>query len=159
MDTAITLAKLGMDAKTVAVGLLHDTLDVTSSTKEDLRKRFSDEVVALVEDVTRVHRVSKLHRASGRVLDFNERAQFRAMLLAMTDARVVIVKLAARLIKMRNLASAPQSQQQAFADETLTIYAPLAARLGIFSVKNELEDLTFKSVSYTHLTLPTILLV
>merc|ERR1712216_637466 len=56
----------------------------------------------------------------------------------------VIVKLAARLIKMRNLASAPQSQQQAFADETLTIYAPLAARLGIFSVKNELEDLTFK---------------
>ena len=144
VDTAITLAKLGMDAKTVAVGLLHDTLDVTSSTKEDLRERFSDEVVALVEDVTRVHRVSKLHRASGRVLDFNERAQFRAMLLAMTDARVVIVKLAARLIKMRNLASAPQSQQQAFADETLTIYAPLAARLGIFSVKNELEDLTFK---------------
>ena len=144
IETAITLAKLGMDAKTVAVGLLNDTLDVTSSRAVDLREKFSEEIVDLVQDVSRVHRVSKLHRASGRSLDYDERAQFRAMLLAMTDARVVIVKLAARLIKMRNLSTAPQSQQRAFADETLSIYAPLAARLGIFSVKNELEDLAFK---------------
>lgn len=144
VDTAITLAKLGMDAKTVAVGLLHDTLDVTSCKVEELRARFSDEIVSLVEDLCHVHRMSKLHRASGRRLEVEERSQFRAMLLAMTDARVVIVKLAARLIRMRSLESTSQSQQQAFVEETLNIYAPLAARLGIFTVKNELEDLAFK---------------
>ena len=144
VETAVTLAKLGMDTKTVAVGLLHDTLDVTSCEVDELRERFSDEIVSLVVDLSRVHRVSKLHRASGRRLEVEERAQFRAMLLAMTDARVVIVKLTARLIKMRNLQSTSVSQQQRFAEETLNIYAPLAARLGIFAVKNELDDLTFK---------------
>ena len=144
VDTAIALAKLGMDAQTISVGLLHDTLDVTSYTVKDLSAKFSSDVVNMVQGVAKVSRVSKLHRASGRALDFDERSQLRAMLLAMTDARVVIVNLAARLIKMRNLSSAPLSQQQAFADETLAIHAPLAARLGIFTVKNELEDLAFK---------------
>lgn len=144
VDTAVALAKLGMDAQTISVGLLHDTLDVTSYTVKDLNAKFSGDVVDMVQGAAKVSRVSKLHRASGRALDFDERSQFRAMLLAMTDARVVIVNLAARLIKMRNLSSAPLSQQQAFADETLAIHAPLAARLGIFTVKNELEDLAFK---------------
>jgi GTP pyrophosphokinase len=144
VEIAIALAKLGMDAKTVAVGLLHDALDVTSATVDDLRVKFPEDLVELVQGVARLHRVSKLHRASARDLEHNERAQLRAMILAMTDARVVIVKLAARLIKMRNLHTAPPAQQASFAEETLAIYAPLANRLGIFTIKNELEDLAFK---------------
>lgn len=144
VDIAIALAKLGMDAQTVAVGLLHDALDVTSATVEDLHDKFPEDLVELVQGVARLHRVSKLHRASGRDLEHDERSQLRAMILAMTDARVVIVKLAARLIKMRNLHTAPPAQQARYAEESLSIYAPLANRLGIFTIKNELEDLAFK---------------
>ena len=110
-----------MDAKTVAVGLLNDTLDVTSSRAVDLREKFSEEIVDLVQDARQVHqRVQAIARLVDRSITTS--AQFRAMLLVMTDARVVIVKLAARLIKMRNYRPAAVAAS-VLADETLSIYA------------------------------------
>ena len=145
--TALILADLGLDDTVVAAGLLHDTLDDTMLTSAQLEALFpGTDVLALVAGVTSMSGASQLHRdaaVSTHPLPEEEVAGMRAMLLAMADVRVVIVKLADRLHNMRTLAALPPASQQRMAAETLAVFAPLASRLGVWSLKAELEDLCF----------------
>ena len=133
------LAKFGMDNETVIAGLLHDSIEDTGYTREQLAEDFDEKIADLVEGVTKLTNIS---------YDSSEAAQaenFRKMFLAMSkDIRVLIVKLADRLHNMRTLEYMPTEKRKTKAMETLEIYAPLAGRLGIFSIKFELEDLALK---------------
>ena len=133
------LAQFGMDNETVIAGLLHDVVEDTRYTREQLAEDFDDKIADLVEGVTKLTNIS---------YDSSEAAQaenFRKMFLAMSkDIRVLIVKLADRLHNMRTLEYMPTEKRITKAMETLEIYAPLAGRLGIFNIKFELEDLSLK---------------
>ena len=133
------LAEFGMDNETVIAGLLHDAVEDTGYTREQLVADFDEKIADLVEGVTKLTNIS---------YDSSEAAQaenFRKMFLAMSkDIRVLIVKLADRLHNMRTLEYMPTEKRISKAMETLEIYAPLAGRLGIFSIKFELEDLSLK---------------
>ncbi len=133
------LAQFGMDNETVIAGLLHDVVEDTRYTREQLAEDFDEKIADLVEGVTKLTNIS---------YDSSEAAQaenFRKMFLAMSkDIRVLIVKLADRLHNMRTLEYMPTEKRKTKAMETLEIYAPLAGRLGIFSIKFELEDLALK---------------
>lgn len=138
MEVSFILTRLHMDVPTVVTGLLHDTLEDTLSTEEELRRLFGDEVTEMVDGVTKISKIT---------FKTNEERQaenFRKMLLAMArDIRVILVKLADRLHNMRTLAHQPAERRLRIAQETRDIYAPLANRLGISWLKCELEDLSF----------------
>ena len=141
VEVARILASLHLDADTVATGLLHDTLEDTSATVEELRAAFGDDVAEMVDGV------SKLERMTYRTSEQRQAESFRKMLLAMArDIRVILVKLADRLHNMRTLSHQAPDRQRRIAQETLDIYAPLANRLGISWVKCELEDLAFAAL-------------
>ena len=134
------LADLMLDAPTIAAGLLHDTVeDCENVTLEVIEKEFGQEVALLVDGVTKLKR-----------LDFTSRVEqqaesIRKMILAMSkDIRVVLIKLADRLHNMRTLKSQPPESQKRIAQETLDIYAPIAHRLGVYKIKQELEDLCLR---------------
>jgi len=133
------LAGFGMDNETVIAGLLHDVVEDTDYSREQLVEDFDDKIADLVDGVTKLGNIS---------YDSTEAAQaenFRKMFLAMSkDIRVLIIKLADRLHNMRTLEYMPTEKRTSKAMETLEIYAPLAGRLGIFSIKFELEDLALK---------------
>lgn len=133
------LANFGMDNETVVAGLLHDAVEDTSYTHEQLAEDFDDKIAALVDGVTKLGNIS---------YDSSETVQaenFRKMFLAMSkDIRVLIIKLADRLHNMRTLEYMSSEKRITKSMETLEIYAPLAGRLGIFSIKFELEDLALK---------------
>jgi len=133
------LANFGMDNETVIAGLLHDSVEDTEYTREQLVEDFDEKIAALVDGVTKLGNIS---------YDSTEAAQaenFRKLFLAMSkDIRVLIIKLADRLHNMRTLEYMPTEKRRTKALETLEIYAPLAGRLGIFSIKFELEDLALK---------------
>ncbi|GHU70157.1 (p)ppGpp synthetase [Clostridia bacterium] len=139
---ATILADLMMDATTVAAGLLHDCVeDVEGVTVEKIQKEFSAEVAELVDGVT------KLSRLEFTTREEQQAETLRKMILAMSkDIRVVLIKLADRLHNMKTLKYQPKDRQLAIAQETLDIYAPLAHRLGVFSVKSELEDLSLSVI-------------
>ncbi|NTU60511.1 MAG: bifunctional (p)ppGpp synthetase/guanosine-3',5'-bis(diphosphate) 3'-pyrophosphohydrolase, partial [Deltaproteobacteria bacterium] len=139
LAVAEILAELRMDEVTVAGGLLHDTVEDTLTTLDEIRTYFGDEVATIVDGVTKL---SKVAYASRR----EEQAEnFRRLILTMArDVRVVMVKLADRLHNMRTLDFVPRPRQLQTAQETLDVYAPLANRLGIHRMKSELEDLGFK---------------
>ncbi len=140
LSVAKILAEIGMDSRTIAAGLLHDVPEDTSTSLEDLRKKFGDEVANLVDGVTKL---GKIRLKGSREEYYLE--NLRKMFLAMADdIRVVIVKLADRLHNMRTLDYLPPEKQIRIARETMEIYAPIANRLGIGEVKGELEDLAFK---------------
>lgn len=136
---AMILAGFGMDNETIIAGLLHDAVEDTHYTLQQVADDFDDRIALLVEGVTKLGNIS---------YDSTEAAQaenFRNMFLAMSkDIRVLIVKLADRLHNMRTLEYMPTDKRVSKALETLEIYAPLAGRLGIFSIKFELEDLALK---------------
>jgi GTP pyrophosphokinase len=141
VEVARILARLHLDADTVATGLLHDTLEDTPTTIEELRSEFGDDVAEMVDGV------SKLGRITFRTSEQRQAESFRKMLLAMArDIRVILVKLADRLHNMRTILHQPLDRQRRIAQETLDIYAPLANRLGISWVKSELEDLAFATL-------------
>ncbi len=142
VEVARLLAELGLDHHAVAAGLLHDVVEDTDWTVDDLRKHFDAEIAYLVDGVTKLAYIDTMSKASGRDLEAQEAESLRKMFLAMVDdVRVVLIKLADRLHNMRTLSSLSQERRERIALETLEIFAPLANRLGIWQMKWELEDL------------------
>ncbi len=139
LAVAYILAQMRLDLPTIAAGLLHDTVEDSSLTLEDLRKHFGEEVALIVDGVTKLSALPTTDR-------FHKQAEnFRKMLLAMAkDLRVILVKLADRLHNMRTLEFQAEPKRRRIAQETLDIYAPIASRLGIDWLKRELEDLSFR---------------
>ena len=139
IEVAIILVGLGMDSDTIIGGILHDVVEDTSITLEDIQKRFGGDVADLVDGVTKLANIPYSSRAE------QQAENVRKMLLAMAkDVRVVIIKLADRLHNMRTLDYRAPEKQRVKSLETMEIYAPLAHRLGIRSVKEELADLSLK---------------
>ena len=137
---AIILADLEMDKETIAAGMLHDVVEDTKVTEEDIRREFGDEVALLVDGVTKLGRLSY----SSDKLEV-QAENLRKMFLAMAkDIRVIIIKLADRLHNMRTLQFMTPAKQKEKAKETMDIYAPIAQRLGISKIKTELDDLALK---------------
>lgn len=147
LDVAITLSEYQTDPTTIIAGLLHDTIEDTDATYEDIRDLFGEEVALITEGVTKL----KQYKFKGIDLE-NEKLAAQAknhqrMLLAMSkDIRVIIVKLADRLNNIRTLGSLPDYKQVSIARETMEIYSPLAHRLGMYVLKAELEDTSFKYI-------------
>lgn len=143
--TADILAELRVDSAVIVAALLHDTVEDTEVTLEDIRSDFGEEVAALVDGVTKLGKISEVTGSRKRILGHMETESLRKMFLAMSkDVRVVLVKLADRLHNMRTLHALSREKQQAIARETLEIFAPLANRLGIWQIKWELEDLCLR---------------
>lgn len=152
---AYYLAQEQLDAPTVAAALLHDVVENTPQTKEDVEKKFGKEVATLVDGVTKLNKIkikqtwqfpSFINKITGVEYRLFEQHvdNLRKMLLAMTkDVRVILIKLADRLHNMQTLKYMPPSRQQEIAQETLEIYAPIAYRLGMGELKGTLEDLAF----------------
>jgi guanosine-3',5'-bis(diphosphate) 3'-pyrophosphohydrolase len=139
LEVAAILAEMRMDPVCVAVGLLHDVLEDTLTTPERLLEYFGPDTLHIVEGVTKI---SKIPFAT---TEERQAETYRKMLLAMVDdIRVILVKLADRLHNMRTLQHLPEDRQQRISRETLDIYAPIAGRLGMAKVKNELEDIAFR---------------
>ena len=139
MNVAYILADVGLDDSTICAALLHDVIEDTDVTDQDIRKQFGDEIADMVEGVTKLGTMNFVSVEERQVEDY------RKMFLAMgKDIRVIIIKLADRLHNMRTLKFLKRDRQIANAKETMEIYAPLANRLGLYSMKWELEDLSFK---------------
>jgi GTP pyrophosphokinase len=144
---AKVLAQYGMDAKTIAAGLLHDAIEDALATSEEVEKEFGKDVLFLVEGVT------KLGRHKYRGAERHAESLRRLLVATSADLRVLIIKLADRFHNMTTLEHVPAEKRQRIAMETLEIYAPIADRLGIGSLKKELEDLAFPYVdpdAYAH---------
>ena len=139
---ASILTELMIDPPTIAAGLLHDTVeDCEGITLDTIRQEFGSEVADLVDGVTKLNKLDFANREEAQA------ESLRKMILAMSrDIRVVLIKLADRLHNMRTLRYQPEDRRVAIARETLDIYAPLAHRLGVYAVKQELEDLSLKYI-------------
>src|SRR5262245_53929208 len=143
LEVACILADMKMDTGAIVTAILHDTLEDTKATYEDLKKKFGPEVADLVNGV------SKLTRIESQTVEGKQAENFRKLLLAMSeDIRVLLVKLADRLHNMRTLEAikSPEKRRR-IALETLEIYAPLAERIGVHKIKEELEDLAFSQLN------------
>lgn len=147
VETAIILAEVGANKVVVAAGLLHDTIDDSAIDYEELQDMFGTPVADLVEGVSRLSEFSKLARDNDTASKTVEADRLHTMFLAMTDVRVVLIKLADRLHNMTTLVALPEYKQQRIAKETLGIFTPLANRLGVWSWKAEMEDLCFKHLN------------
>ena len=139
-QTVNTLIDLHMDVPTICAGFLHDVLEDTLTTSDELRSLFGSEIARLVEGLTKITALQFRGKSEQRQVE-----NYRKMLLAMAgDVRVILIKLADRLHNMRTLQYLPEHKQRETAQETLDIHAPLAHRLGIARIKSELEDLSFR---------------
>ena len=151
---AIILADLEMDKETIAAGLLHDVVEDTLFTREEIVKEFGEDVALLVDGVTKLSKLEFAKNYNSGAEDEKEKTaeqleyqavNLRKMFLAMAkDIRVILIKLADRLHNMRTLGHQPPEKQQRIAQETLDIYSPIAQRLGISRIKVELDDLSLK---------------
>jgi GTP diphosphokinase / guanosine-3',5'-bis(diphosphate) 3'-diphosphatase len=149
LEVAEVLAEMKMDATAIAAGLLHDSVEDTPATNEEIAAGFGEQVAHIVEGVTKIDKIQFANRED------RQAENVRKMLLAMvSDVRVVLIKLADRLHNMRTLEHLKPDRREAIARETQEIYAPLAHRLGMGKVRGELEDLAFRytdPVSYEKL--------
>src|SRR5437879_2650929 len=142
LEVAQVLAEMKLDSGAIAAGLLHDAIEDTEATREDIKREFGEQVANIVEGVTKIDKIdvatSKEERQAENV---------RKMILAMVDdIRVVLVKLADRLHNMRTLEHLSPERQQQISRETLDTYDPIEHRLGMGKVRGELEDLAFRYV-------------
>ena len=139
MNVAYILTDLNVDAPCIAAALLHDTIEDTDSTKEEIKELFGDEVALLVDGVTKINRLH-FHTTSEQMA-----ANQRKILVGLSeDVRVIMIKLADRLHNMKTLYVMPEAKQKKKARETLEILTPVADRLGINKIKSELEDLSLR---------------
>ncbi|MGB3776033.1 MAG: HD domain-containing protein, partial [Leeuwenhoekiella sp.] len=135
----IVASEIGMDATSIAAALLHDVVEDTPYTIEDIDEMFGETVARIVEGLTKISNLKKHHNASLQA------ENFRKMLLTINDdVRVIIIKIADRLHNMQTMDSMRPDKQIKIASETLYIYAPLAHRIGLYNIKSELEDLGLK---------------
>src|SRR5215471_6417618 len=141
LEVSLVLADMKLDSTAISAGLLHDAIEDTPVTNDDVRREFGEHVLQIVEGVTKIDKIDFASREE------RQAENVRKMVLAMVnDIRVVLIKLADRLHNMRTLKHLPEDRRQAVARETLEIYAPLAHRLGMGKVRGELEDLSFRYV-------------
>ncbi len=139
VEVAGILAEMKLDTASIVTGLLHDTIEDTDATRDEISGMFGEEIARLVDGVTKLSRLEVQSEST------KEAENLRKLVLAMSsDIRVLLVKLADRLHNMRTLEHLSEAKRQEIAQETLEIYAPLANRIGIGWVKNELEDLCLK---------------
>lgn len=141
MNVASILDELGLDERAISAGLLHDVVEDTQYSKEDMAREFGEDIADLVEGVTKISEIksqSKETEAADNI---------RKMLLAtIKDVRVMLIKLADKTHNVRTLKYQPEEKQKRIAKEVLSLYAPIAGRLGVYKVKFELEDLAFQSL-------------
>ncbi len=141
LEVAAILTELRLDDATIVAAVLHDTIEDTASTREEIDQIFGPEIAQLVDGLTKI---KKLDLVSKRA---EQAENFRKLLLAIAvDVRVLLVKLADRLHNMRTLHYVPEGKRKRIAEETLDIYAPLAGRMGMQSLRNELESLSFRTL-------------
>ncbi len=141
LAVARIVAEIGLDETSVAAALLHDAVEDTEITLQDVESNFGSEIAAIVDGVTKLDRIQFDSREA------QQAATMRKMLVAMAaDLRVLVIKLADRLHNMRTIAAMPHEKQQRIANETIDIYAPLAHRLGMQEIKQHLEDLSFAAL-------------
>jgi GTP diphosphokinase / guanosine-3',5'-bis(diphosphate) 3'-diphosphatase len=142
LEVAGILTDLRLDAATIVAAVLHDTVEDTAATLEEINRTFGPEIGSLVDGLTKIKRLDLVSKQAA------QGENFRKLLLAIAaDLRVLLVKLADRLHNMRTLHFMPPDKRKRIAQETLDIYAPLAGRMGIQEMRNELEDLAFKNLN------------
>ncbi|MGI9071556.1 MAG: RelA/SpoT family protein, partial [Bryobacteraceae bacterium] len=141
LSVAHLLADMQMDLVCLETGLLHDVLEDSKTKLEEIKEKFGEDVARCVDGVTKLSKISLANRED------RQAESLRKMLLAMTsDIRVIIVKLADRLHNLRTIAALPRERQEAIAQETIDIYAPIAHRLGMGKIRGALEDLSFETL-------------
>ena len=142
LEVAAILTDLRLDPATIVAAVLHDTIEDTTATLEEINRLFGPEIGALVDGLTKIKRLDLVSKQAA------QGENFRKLLLAIAaDLRVLLVKLADRLHNMRTLGFMPAEKRARIAQETLDIYAPLAGRMGIQEIRNELEDLSFRNLN------------
>ncbi len=141
LEIAIILSNLKLDTTTISAALLHDIVEDTGITLDDIRRLFGDDIALLVDGVTKISSIKKKSKS------IEQAHNLRKMLLAtIKDVRVILIKLADKLHNMRTIMFLPEYKQQRIASEALEIYAPLAGRLGMSSIRAEIEDLAFHAL-------------
>ncbi len=142
LEVAAILTDLRLDDATIIVALLHDTIEDTDATRAEIDKLFGEEIGKLVEGLTKIKKLDLVSRRA------KQAENFRKLLLAIADdVRVLLVKLADRLHNMRTLHYVPEQKRARIAEETMEIYAPLAGRMGMQAMREELEDLSFQTLN------------
>ncbi len=132
--------EIGLGARSIAAALLHDVVEDTDYTLEDVERDFDSKIASLIDGLTKISGTYNKENSSSMQAE-----NFRKMLLTLSDdMRVILIKIADRLHNMRTLDSMPEHKKMKMAGETIFLYAPLAHRLGLFAIKSELEDLSFK---------------
>ena len=145
LEVAAILTELKLDDASIAVGLLHDTVEDTDATRAEIDQIFGPEIATIVDGLTKIERLNLVSREEAQA------ENLRKLLLAISqDVRVLLVKLADRLHNMRTLQYMRADKQQRIAQETMDIYAPLAGRMGMQDMRNELEDLSFRILQPEH---------
>ncbi|HHB83100.1 MAG TPA: bifunctional (p)ppGpp synthetase/guanosine-3',5'-bis(diphosphate) 3'-pyrophosphohydrolase, partial [Devosia sp.] len=150
LEVAAILTDMKLDDTTIAVALLHDTIEDTDATREEIDQLFGPQVAEVVDGLTKIERLKLVTREEAQA------ENLRKLLLAISqDVRVLIVKLADRLHNMRTIEFVPEEKRRRIAQETMDIYAPLAGRMGMQDMRSELEDIAFKVLQPDHCAIIT----